>query len=191
MRTRTRRRGRSSSRAAPTVVPAAPPVPGYPRGTPLTDSVVLTDDAGSSWLVYVEPSPPEATFRRSAAVLPGRRLRFDSLERSLVVSPSPAGSPFLPDARLHRLLAAARPVPPAPSAAGRGLVRSRALRSVDWAASVAGAGAAVQDFAARQWKATAGVRRTCIHRLVQLVAPAAMLLVVMWEALLARPRARI
>jgi len=190
MRTRTRRRGRSSSRAAATAVPVVPSLPAYPRGTPLTDSVVLTEPAGTSWLVYVEPAPPQATFRRSAAVLPGRRLRFDSLERSLVVSPIPAGSPFLSDARLHRLLAAARPLPPAPPA-GRGIVRSRVLRSVDWAASLAGAGAAVQDFAARRWKATAGVRRACTHRVVQLVAPAAMLLVVIWEALLGRPRARV
>jgi hypothetical protein len=62
---------------------------------------------------------------------------------------------------------------------------------VDWAGSVAGVGAAVQDLAARQWKASASMRRICTHRLVQVVAPAAMLLVVAWEALLGRPRARI
>ena len=192
MRTRKpRRRGRSPSCATPVVTVAAPPRPAYPRGTPLTDAVTLIDDAGTCWLVYVEPAPAETPLRRSAAVLPGRRLRFDSLERSLIVSTVPAGSPFLSDERLHRLLAGARPVPPAAPVAARSGIPVRALQSVDWAGSVAGAAAAVRDLAGRQWQATAGVRRLCGRGLVQVVAPAVLLLVVVWEAMLVRPRARI
>jgi hypothetical protein len=185
-----RRRGPSPSRAM-SVVSDAPPRPAYPRGTPLTDAVTLTDDAGTCWLVYVEPAPSDPPLRRSAAVLPGRRLRFDSLERSLVVAPIPAGSPFLSDERLQRLLAEARPVPaPAPPAVS-GLIPARALRSVDWAGSVAAAAGAVREIAGRQWRATAGVRRVCARGLVQVVAPAVLLMVVLWEAMLVRPRARI
>ena len=192
MRTRnSRRRRRTASSATPVVPVAAPSRPAYPRGIPLTDAATLTDAAVTGWLVYVEPAPAETPFRRSAVVLPGRRLRFDSLERSLVVSPIPAGSPFLSDGRLLALLAAAQPLPPAAPAGTQRMMPARILRSVDWAGSVTGAAAAVRETAARQWRATAPLRRACARGLVQAVAPAVLLVVVVWETLLMRPRARI
>jgi hypothetical protein len=151
----------------------------------------LTDDAGTCWLVYVEPAPPAAPLRRSAAVLPGRRLRFDSLERSLVVSPVPAGSPFLPDGRLHRLLADAGPVPPPAPRPAPPVLPARALQSLDVSGSVAGLAGSVRDAIAAQWEASARVRRLCVRGLVQAVAPAVLLLIVLWEAMLVRPRARV
>ncbi|MGH7517154.1 MAG: hypothetical protein ACREOC_06755 [Gemmatimonadales bacterium] len=192
MRTRkSRQRGRTSSRATPVVTAALPPRPAYPRGNPLTDWVGLTDPWGTCWLAYVEPAPAETPLRRNAAVLPGRRLRFDSLAGSLVVSPIPAGSPFLSEERLQRLLAEARPVPALVPAAAPAILPVRALRSVDWAGSVAGAASAVRNGLGRQWRATADVRRLCARGLVHAVAPAVLLLVLVWEAMLVRPRARI
>jgi hypothetical protein len=192
MRTRKSRQRDRVLPCATSVPPAGPPTrPAYPRGNPLTDTVILTDAAGTCWLAYVEPAPPEMPLRRSAAVLPGRRLRFDSLERSLVVAPIPAGAPFLADGRLHGLLAQARPLPPpSPSAAPIG-IPARALRSVDWSGSVAGAAAALREAVGRQWRATADIRRVCARGLVQAVAPAVLLLIVVWETMLVRPRARI
>jgi hypothetical protein len=158
---------------------------------PLTDAVTLTDPTDTCWLVYVEPAPAETPLRRSAAVLPGRRLRFDSLERSLVVSPIPAGSPFLPDGRLLGLLETAQPLPPTVPPGPHPIVPSRFLQSVDWAGSATGAATAVRELAGRQWRATATFRRACARGLVQVVAPAVLLVVVVWEAMLVRPRARI
>jgi hypothetical protein len=191
MRTRkSRRRGQMTPPAQPTHPVAPADRPAYPRGNPHTDWVAVTDHQGTSWLAYVEPMAGEEPFRRSAAVLPGRRLRFDSLERSLVVSPIPAGAPFLADERLRRLLAAAEPLAaePEPAAATAPV---RPLRSIDWGASLAGAVAAARDAAAAQWRGTAELRRLWVRGLVHLVAPAALLLVVLWEAMLVRSRARI
>ena len=86
---------------APVEVPAKPL---YARGNPLTHSVTFTDRAGTCWLVYVEPAPAEPALWPNAAVLPGRRLRFDSLEASLTVAPFPAGAPFLLEGALQNLL---------------------------------------------------------------------------------------
>jgi hypothetical protein len=192
MRTRkARRRGRRPFRAT-AAVPAPPRVvPPYPRGNPLTDSVTLTDAAGASWLVYVEPAPAAAPLRRNAAVLPGRRLRFDSLERSLILSPVPAGAPFLPDGRLLQLLSLGRPVPPPAPQSPPAAIPVRALRSLDLAGSAAAAVGVLHDAASRHWQATAGVRRLCTRTLIQAVAPAVLLMVVVWDALLVRSRARI
>lgn len=191
MRTRkSRRRGHSSPRAA-RVLPIAPPARRpCPRGNPLTDSVTIIDPAGTAWLAYVEPAPAELPFRRNAAVLPGRRLRFDSADASLMVSPIPAGAPFLADVRLLELLARAQPIPQ-PAAAPTRRVRARALWSVDWAGSVAALAGSVTDAARDQWRATAGIRRLGARALVQAVAPAVLVLVLIWDALLVRPRARI
>ena len=99
--------------------------PQYPSGVPLTDSMELTDRDGSHWLAYIEgvPLPRRRRWARSGG-LPGRRLRFDSAAGSRVISPVPAGSPFLPDARLQDLLdrseALDSSVPLAPTPAGRG-----------------------------------------------------------------------
>ena len=133
MRTRqSRRRGRKPSALQP-VHPVAPAHrPGYPRGNPHTDWVAVSDAQGTCWLAYVEPAPPEETFRRSAAVMPGRRLRFDSLERSVAVSPVPAGAPFLPEFRLQRLLADAAPLVPEIEPATRRSAITPALRAIDW-----------------------------------------------------------
>ena len=105
--TRTTKRAPRSKAPEPTPVPAPQPEPArpsYARGNPLTHSVTFVDTGGTCWLVYVEPAPPEPALWPNAAVLPGRRLRFDSLERSLTVSPFPAGAPFLQERTLQQLL---------------------------------------------------------------------------------------
>jgi septal ring-binding cell division protein DamX len=81
-----------------------PAKPSYARGNPLTHSVTFTDMSGTCWLVYVEPAPPEPALWPNAAVIPGRRLRFDSVDRSVTVSPFPAGAPFLQERTLQILL---------------------------------------------------------------------------------------
>jgi hypothetical protein len=191
MRTRkSRRRGRNPSLARP-VPPAAPADrPAFPLGNPHTDWVAVPDAQGTCWLAYVEPAPPEQSFRRSAAVIPGRRLRFDSLERSVAVAPVPAGAPFLSELRLQRLLADAVPLMPEVAPATRPSAAARTLGAIDWAGSFAAGVAALRDAVAGQWAATVGFRRLCTRGLVHLVAPAALLLIVLWEALLVRSRAR-
>lgn len=192
MRTRTsRRRGRTPSRATP-VTPGTPlSRPAYPRGNPLTDWVGMTDAAGTCWLAYVEPAPADAPLRRSAAMLPGRRLRFDSLDASLVVSPIPAGSPYLSEARLQRLLSEAGPVPESNRGAASRAAAARVLGSVDWAGSVGAAAGRMRGAVARGWQATGDLRRLCARGLVHAVAPVVLVLIVAWEAMLVRPRARI
>lgn len=106
MSTRTTRTTKRVPRAkAPEPQPVeVAPTPSYARGNPLTHSVTFTDKAGTCWLVYVEPAPAEPALWPNAAVLPGRRLRFDSLEMSLTVAPFPAGAPFLHEGALQNLL---------------------------------------------------------------------------------------
>ena len=190
MRTRkARQRERTPSRATRVLITPPPRRP-YPRGNPLTDSVTVTDGAGIAWLAYVEPAPSETPLRRSATVLPGRRLRFDSADVSLIVSPIPAGSPFLTEDRLRALLGRAEPIPrPEPPPARR--IPVRTLWSVDWGESLSAAVGAVRDAGARQWRATAGLRQVGARALVQAIAPAVLLLIVVWESVLVRPRARI
>jgi len=109
--TRTTKRAPRSKAIEPTPVPVAPPAPAkpsYARGNPLTYSVTFVDSSGTAWLVYVEPAPPLPALWPNAAVLPGRRLRFDSLEHSVMVSPFPAGAPFLQEQALQLLLDQAR-----------------------------------------------------------------------------------
>lgn len=98
---------------APAQVPAKPP---YARGNPLTHSVTFTDTRGTCWLVYVEPAPPPPALWPNAVVLPGRRLRFDSVDASVMVAPFPAGSPFLHDRALQDLLDQAQPPASDPAA---------------------------------------------------------------------------
>ncbi len=94
----------------PVPVPApAPAKPPYARGNPLTHSVTFIDMSGTCWLVYVEPAPPEPALWPNAAVIPGRRLRFDSVDRSVTVSPFPAGAPFLQERTLQILLDQSQP----------------------------------------------------------------------------------
>ena len=89
------------SEPPPQPQPAKPP---YARGNPLTHSVTFIDASGTCWLVYVEPAPPAPALWPNAAVIPGRRLRFDSVDRSAMASPFPAGAPFLPERTLQLLL---------------------------------------------------------------------------------------
>lgn len=101
-----------------------PPTPFYPRGNPLTQSTSFTDADGVCWLAYIEGVPAGRLARRRGRVtLPGRRLRFDSAPESRTTTDVPAGSPFLSDARLQRLLDAAQPVPPPPPSRRSGDVR--------------------------------------------------------------------
>ena len=86
------------------------PAPLYPRGNPLTEAMKFTDRDGAVWLAYVEGTDPSPSRRRwKAAVLPGRRLRFDGPTESRFTSSIPAGSPFLAEARLQSLVDEARP----------------------------------------------------------------------------------
>lgn len=101
------KRAPRSKAPEPTPVPAPAPEPvkpPYARGNPLTHSVNFTDMSGTCWLVYVEPAPPEPALWPNAAVIPGRRLRYDSVDRSVMVSPFPAGAPFLQERTLQMLL---------------------------------------------------------------------------------------
>ena len=101
-------RSKAAEAASAPVAPPAPAKPSYARGNPLTHSVTFVDSSGTCWLVYVEPAPPQPALWPNAAVLPGRRLRFDSLERSVTVFPFPAGAPFLQEQALQVLLDQAR-----------------------------------------------------------------------------------
>jgi hypothetical protein len=111
---------RSRKRGTPRVVEpvAPPPLPAFARGNPLTHSVTFTDTEGTCWLVYVEPAPPAPALWPGAAIIPGRRLRFDSVDVSATTMPFPAGAPFLQEAVLQQLLDRARaangPVRPLP-----------------------------------------------------------------------------
>jgi hypothetical protein len=79
---------------------------------PLTQVMEFTDSGGTAWLAYVEATPPVRRWRfLSEAVLPGRRLRFDSANESRATSTVPAGSPFLPEFRLQVLLSEAAALP--------------------------------------------------------------------------------
>ncbi len=83
----------------------------YPRGNALTDTMPFTDRDKVHWLVYIEGVPPDPSPRRwGQAVLPGRRLRFDSVTESRTTIQVPAGSPYLADHRLQSLLDQAQPV---------------------------------------------------------------------------------
>ncbi len=109
--TRTTKRAPRAKAVQQAPVPAMPPEPAkppYARGNPLTHSVTLVDSSGVCWLVYVEPAPPQPALWPNAAILPGRRLRFDSVEHSLTVMPFPAGAPFLQEQALLHLLDQAR-----------------------------------------------------------------------------------
>ncbi len=102
---------RRTSRSRKVEVPTAPPAPpAVARGNPLTHSVHFLDDHGTPWLVYLESGPASPSLWPNAAVIPGRRLRFDSHEASLIASSFPAGAPFLTHERLQAVFEAAVPV---------------------------------------------------------------------------------
>jgi hypothetical protein len=99
-----------------------------PRGNPLTEVMELTARDGKRWVAYVEGLPP---LERSPALLkqtalPGRRLRFDSPTESRVTLELPAGSPFLAEGQLLRLLDLSRLLQEVkPSPPSRGHLRGR------------------------------------------------------------------
>ena len=54
--------------------------PLLPRGSPLTPVMEFTDSGRRAWLAYVEATPPVRRWHfLSETVLPGRRVRFDSV----------------------------------------------------------------------------------------------------------------
>lgn len=111
-------------------------MPSYARGNPLTHSLPFTDGDGACWLVYVEPAPPEPSLWPTSAVLPGRRVRFDSLEGSMVATPVPAGAPFLSQGRLQELLDSAEPIE-VTARPGQEAIPAPPIRSTGWFASAA------------------------------------------------------
>ena len=99
-----------------------------PRGNPLTEVMELTARNGERWVAYVEGLPPleqsPALLRQT--VLPRRRLRFDSPTESRVTPELPAGSPFLAEGHLLRLLDLSRILPEVtPPPPSRGHLRRR------------------------------------------------------------------
>ncbi len=125
--------------------------PPYPSGVPLTDSMEFTGRDGARWLAYIEGIPrPQARFWSQPTGFPGRRLRFDSAAGSRVVTPVPAGSPFLTDPRLQDLLDRSEPldaiIAPAPASAGPG------HRLVESARRSARHAAALLTEASRHWR---------------------------------------
>lgn len=95
--------------------------PLFPRGNPLTEAMELTTRDGVPWVAYIEGIPATRRHRLiRQTVLPGRRLRFDSPTESRVSPELPAGSPFLSEQRLLRLLSLSPLVPAVePAAASR------------------------------------------------------------------------
>jgi hypothetical protein len=113
MATRTTRHAakRRAPRASAGTAARKPGFPNYSRGNALTPTVNFIDRDRISWLVYIEPGPAEPALWPNAALIPGRRLRFDSVERSMSVEgPIPAGAPYLNDHRLQLLLDEAEPM---------------------------------------------------------------------------------
>jgi hypothetical protein len=102
---------RRAPRASAGSAARKPGFPNYSRGNALTPTVNFVDRDHTSWLVYIEPGPAEPALWPNAALIPGRRLRFDSVEQSVTVTGSiPAGAPYLGDARLQALLDEAEPL---------------------------------------------------------------------------------
>jgi hypothetical protein len=178
---------------APRVVPTVPLTPFYPRGNPLTESMPFTDGDGVCWLAYIEGVPPAPRPRLwSQAVLPGRRLRFDSATESRVTARLPAGSPFLADARLQSLLDEAEPVAPLASATGSPSGASSIIGHpvIEWAARVGELGRAVVADWSRSWRRRARRRQALHRRVLELVSGASNTLHVVVVAVLGRRRAR-
>ena len=138
----------------------------YPRGNPLTESMPFTDRDGVRWLAYIEGVPPAPNpLLWSQAVLPGRRLRFDSAAESRVTAHLPAGSPFLADARLQSLLDEAELIPPSASATSSRSGHASILEhpAIAWATRAGKLGRAVVADWSRRWRRGANRRQT-LHR---------------------------
>jgi hypothetical protein len=140
----------------------------------------LTSRDGTRWAVYVEAVPSNRRRARISGVdlLPDRRLRFDSNSESRVLSEVPAGSPFLPEARLQELLAFAAPLAGAgspaevslPPEADRGSSQSPA-RALQLGAAVAATAAVTEG--ARRWRQARERQRSIRSRLDRGLAAAA------------------
>ena len=177
------------------VVPTVSLARFYPRGDPLTQSMEFKDREGGVWLAYVESAPgapiPRRR-RRRASVLPERHLRFDSATESLFTSLVPAGSPFLPEARLQFLLDEAHSDPPwaltdrSPAPA----ILSLRHRRIEWPTQAVESGREAIAGCARRWQQTAS-RREALHRhFLQRLSGAANTMHRMLEVLLGQRPAR-
>jgi hypothetical protein len=150
--------------------------------------VNFTDTRGTCWLVYVEPAPPEPALWPNAAVIPGRRLRFDSVERSVMASPFPAGAPFLQERTLQALLDQAQSgsSPAAPPATDIPTPRpARPRRAAAAAVSVPEPEVApepVRD----QLTSMVSARSGWTYQLSRMVQPVALVLVVIRDMILPR-----
>lgn len=191
--TRTTKRAPRSKAVEQAPVPVAPPAPAkpsYARGNPLTHSVTFIDSAGTCWLVYVEPAPPQPALWPNAAVLPGRRLRFDSLEHSATIFPFPAGAPFLQEQALQLLLDQARSgsTLPAPVPVARVATPQPEPRHVAAAVPVAEAEipAPVLDPVRQQLTSMVNARSGWTYQLSRMVQPVALVLVVIRDMILPR-----
>ncbi len=82
-----------------------PSFPSFSRGNALTPTVNFVDRDGARWLVYLEAGPAIPALWPNAALIPTRRLRFDSVDQSVVATRAvPAGAPYLREATLQELL---------------------------------------------------------------------------------------
>ena len=143
----------------------------YPRVNALTETMPFTDRAGVCWLVYIEGVPREPTPRPpwERATMPGRRLRFDSAIESRTSMDVPAGSPFLSDARLQRLLDDALAVSPPPPSRRSSDVRRHPVIELASRAGELGAVLTNQSWPRRR---VADRRLAVPYRLRQLVSTA-------------------
>jgi hypothetical protein len=165
-----------------------PATPFYPQSNPLTESTPFTDADGVCWLAYIEGVPPGRSPRRRGRVtLPGRRLRFDSATESRTTPHVPAGSPFLVDEHLRRLLDAAQPVPPPPPSRRSSDVRRHPV--IELASRAEELGAVLRD---PSWprRRTADRRLALPYRLRQLISTALDRLLTPVEAVLTGQRGR-
>lgn len=150
-----------------------PPNRLYPRGNPLTESMPFTAYDGVYWLAYVEGVPADPPPRwRHRAVIPGRRLRFDSAFDSRVSPVLPAGSPFLPEAVLRELLEAAEPVPPPHPTRRRDDAHSGARAVTRWAKHVSERVRSCAAESAERWRQGAAQRQALRDHIRQRIADA-------------------
>jgi hypothetical protein len=167
------RRSRSSSHGRK-VVSAVSRTPQYPRGNPLTESMEFKDRKGVVWLAYIEGAPlTQSEQRGRVAVLPDRRLRFDSAIESRFTSHVPAGSPFLAEARLQALLDEAEQdlasVAVTPSSPTRALISPVA----EWSALAVESGREVLADGSRRWQETASQREALRRQVLERLSGAA------------------
>jgi hypothetical protein len=124
-----------------------------PRGIPLTESMPFTGRDGGQWLAYIEGAPPEHPWGMwYRAMLPSRRLRFDSTTDSRIAESVPTGAPFLPEARLQLLLESARPLPPTPPSPRTRYKPWRRNSLIRWISRMADVGDAVRAESAHRWR---------------------------------------